>query len=135
MISFLAQEKLSDSFRQASAKIGATIGLRMAEQEQEEASNPESHGEDGEEMDGAAAGHYGRHLSPNDAREVSPGQARPRPNKGSPEVISFTSREVRSTSLSSYYDCSVQCCSVWMEVKSSSNGLWKLKYAEVESRE
>ncbi|KAE8737169.1 hypothetical protein FOCC_FOCC017370 [Frankliniella occidentalis] len=29
----VVQEKLSDSFRQASAKIGATIGLRMAEEE------------------------------------------------------------------------------------------------------
>lgn len=27
------QEKLSDSFRQASAKIGATIGLRIAEED------------------------------------------------------------------------------------------------------
>jgi len=31
---FVFQEKLSDTFRQASAKIGATIGLRLAEQEE-----------------------------------------------------------------------------------------------------
>jgi hypothetical protein len=30
---FCAQEKLSDSFRQASAKIGATIGLRVSEED------------------------------------------------------------------------------------------------------
>jgi hypothetical protein len=30
---FCAQEKLSDSFRQASAKIGATIGLRVNEED------------------------------------------------------------------------------------------------------
>ena len=30
---FCVQEKLSDSFRQASAKIGATIGLRVNEED------------------------------------------------------------------------------------------------------
>jgi hypothetical protein len=33
LIPFYAQEKLSDSFRQASAKIGATIGLRVNEED------------------------------------------------------------------------------------------------------
>lgn len=33
VVSIVLQIKLSDSFRQASAKLGATIGLRMAEEE------------------------------------------------------------------------------------------------------
>lgn len=57
----VVQEKLSDSFRQASAKIGATIGLRIAEQEGA-SSGPGSPG-DGEDD--------GEEEEVRDAKEVS----------------------------------------------------------------
>lgn len=69
----VVQEKLSDSFRQASAKIGATIGLRIAEQEGEDGStNPPTPGngqvqDDEQGEQGVQGSPYSMH---NGAREV-----------------------------------------------------------------
>ncbi|XP_034254918.1 TWiK family of potassium channels protein 18 isoform X2 [Thrips palmi] len=69
----VVQEKLSDSFRQASAKIGATIGLRIAEQE-EGSTNPPTPGNGQVQDDEHHAGQGGQEGSPysmhNGAREV-----------------------------------------------------------------